>query len=970
MHLFLSRDFFKDAFAPPAPPPRSKPWERARVSAHAPRLHGQKIWKRAGLRSQANTNKENIDISQLELEREGAGARKKPRVLGAKRTILDAPWKEIVDQERDSKDGAQRCSSPRKKDRMSIIGSFDDALLVPRKRTNANHLITPRKTSKRVPLKDISSDTSSPQKKDALTLSEVPGAVLSANCSPKKSLLSDAGLFRVPTVSPEKAVRRRKSLRKSIHRLSVSSDVFQFAGVERGTTITSPSRTNSPKQRPDLLVESLPTEVASDIEQLENEDSPDVPVQLLDSQASAIVDTTVTPNETLDKSSDLISSASDTEIRENISPSCDKKTDIEAYDQRAVSAGSPEEIIHIASEIEEISSRQAQSTEDEERKESSLIIKLTPSREPPMLEGFTGISSLSSSPSKSKTPRGQKKNSTPQQGARRSTRSTRYSSGSSDFNESARQLESGEAVEVVATEVVNDLLLGSVVERAAENLQSTEQRPSPTEETEVESLTTTDESSADIVHVEQPSELENSSLDQSSVVAETSTPAKVIEEGKVKSLEIPQVEAYKTSSMSPSVKVTNTTISNTADDDKTQNSSDSDENNHGTSDDEDSDTSFSQIDVTQEITQGLDISIGPNSVPDIIEIPAQTSTGSGLEMKDVQETSNPSNGNEEPQSTSSSPVESADETVPLETENLVGSSTPDPTTSPLVEAILENTKSVQYHEDDTDLLRNFLTRVKANKEAKAKAVGTKRKKSFPHSPIKLPLGNDDETLSLSPSFSKEDFDIAPSMCSPAKRRKRNEEPAADEVTQPQSMRRSARTRLPVKTDTLPAPSFIPVRRLGQDGDNTVTLRRSDEKELAALTKINTRKNKGNALNVFDVLASLSQDNQDPAVRHQALKQRYEEKSLKSKNGKSKKTVVWAEEIAEYSDGKKPKVTTAVENDKERPATEERKSSLPVKSAEEKKATPVKVGVRSSRIALGMAVTGTPAPKRKGRGLRV
>jgi len=178
----------------------------------------------------------------------------------------------------------------------------------------------------------------------------------------------------------------------------------------------------------------------------------------------------------------------------------------------------------------------------------------------------------------------------------------------------------------------------------------------------------------------------------------------------------------------------------------------------------------------------------------------------------------------------------------------------------------------------------------------------------------------------------------------------------DEATEPQSIRRSGRTRLPVKAAPLAAPSFIPVRRLGQDGDNTVTLRRSEEKELAALTRVNTRKNKGAAQLPVQVLAKQAEEKEDPASRQRALKEVFDEKAQRQKKGKKRKTVVWAEELAQFQteEGKTVELEREPEKEKERTApTEEKKNA-------------VKVGVRS-KMTLGMVVNGTPAPKRKMRG---
>jgi hypothetical protein len=288
-------------------------------------------------------------------------------------------------------------------------------------------------------------------------------------------------------------------------------------------------------------------------------------------------------------------------------------------------------------------------------------------------------------------------------------------------------------------------------------------------------------------------------------------------------------------------------------------------------------------------------------------------------------------------------------------------STTNPATTELVEAISENTTLTNY-DDETDMLRSFLTRVKANKAAKAGSAIPKRKRSLPHSPLRLPLETVD--ANLSPSLSDKDelaeFDVSLPASSPHKRRKhsKHSQDDNDDAPEEKSIRRSGRTRLPMKLTPIPVPSFIPVRRLGQDGDSTVTLRRSEEKELAALTRVNTRKNKGGALRPLEVLAKKLDEKEDPASRQRALKEVFDEKAQRQKKGKKGKSVVWAEELAQFqtADGKIVKVEEELEKEKEKVA----------QAAEEEKKSAVRVGVRS-KIALGMAVNGTPAPKRrKGR----
>lgn len=90
------------------PPPTRRiirGWDRAPVPARAPRLHGQKVWKKVDLK--AASNEDTQDKAQEELEKEGAGARKKSRMLTARENINHAMWAEAI-----SDGGANDMRSP------------------------------------------------------------------------------------------------------------------------------------------------------------------------------------------------------------------------------------------------------------------------------------------------------------------------------------------------------------------------------------------------------------------------------------------------------------------------------------------------------------------------------------------------------------------------------------------------------------------------------------------------------------------------------------------------------------------------------------------------------------------------------------------------------------------------------------------------------------------------------------------
>jgi hypothetical protein len=228
----LYREVFKDAFAPPAPSQRVKAWDRAPVSAHAPRLQGQKVWKRVGLKTQLKADdKENRD-AETELQSGGLGARKRPRVRGGnKEDISDARWKMAESGE----ELGMVMLSP-KKQRMSLGLGDMDAFVVPRKRTNANHLITPRKPRRKMPLAEQNATVNTQILQQAVVLSP-------AKLSPQKIPLNDqaptcndsiasspakSAEQKIPlndsedaiTAPVEKPVRRRKSVRRSTRRLT------------------------------------------------------------------------------------------------------------------------------------------------------------------------------------------------------------------------------------------------------------------------------------------------------------------------------------------------------------------------------------------------------------------------------------------------------------------------------------------------------------------------------------------------------------------------------------------------------------------------------------------------------------------------------------------------------------------------------------------------------------------------------
>lgn len=79
------------------PPPTRRlirGWDRAPVPARAPRLQGQKVWKKVDIKVARTEDKQ--DEMQEELQKEGAGARKKSRRMTVRENICNAMWVEAI----------------------------------------------------------------------------------------------------------------------------------------------------------------------------------------------------------------------------------------------------------------------------------------------------------------------------------------------------------------------------------------------------------------------------------------------------------------------------------------------------------------------------------------------------------------------------------------------------------------------------------------------------------------------------------------------------------------------------------------------------------------------------------------------------------------------------------------------------------------------------------------------------------
>jgi hypothetical protein len=920
------------------------------------------------------------------LEKEGMGARKKARVLGGKENIGQPQWM-LINETNEISEGILGSESPKKK-----ADGDKDALLVPRKRTNANHLITPRKPSWKPPMESLI------RKEDPI--SEIPA--LEEKLVQKVPLNDTARSVAGDAAQEEKPLRRRKSLRKSMRRLT-RGNVEEVEAVAVDTKFTTGPGDlippNKPTVEPEDVGTALPAPSESNIEvescSLASPSEPNVEV-------GAITDTSIPPgkpvikgmhneispnsaNLQIEKSNKTEEQALKTELieesitREQTPGAAEVLSSLSVIkhdllvgfvalpdlSHEAVEKSSSSQQNHEVSE-EIYSKRNVEETPASSDMHSAVIVDeqtvLTPNKPPEQKDAILETTEIdirmdSIVPTKTaETPKAKRK--TPQRrGTRRSTRNTRASSVQPEEN-SSQQAEMSES------------------HNSEKSNQATPRRKSRSIKDPTMGVTTSEPQQEITVgsdEVESSSRVEESyekrgadSTPPNAPPAEFQSPIKDVAITEEKQIE--EIPTDQNIEEAPADQ-----LENNEDQEveplRTEGGFESEstsENVLAISDAAIVEVSPDQVVPQQEADVVLDVEAAVESqVPYSSPVELFPADDAGEYQSDM-ESDEPYNDPLERLDPISLIIASTGffaegKIVGLTnegSEELPETSTPNPATTELVEAISENATLTNY-DDETDMLRSFLTRVKANKAAKAGSAIPKRKRSLPHSPLRLPLETAD--ANLSPSLNDKDelaeFDVGEPASSSHKRRKHPKHAQGDNDDAPEakSIRRSGRTRLPMKLTPIPVPSFIPVRRLGQDGDSTVTLRRSEEKELAALTRVNTRKNKGGALRPLEVLAKKLDEKEDPASRQRALKEVFDEKAQRQKKGKEGKSVVWAEELAQFqtADGKIVKVEEELEKEKERVAP----------AAEEEKKSVVRVGVRS-KIALGMAVNGTPAPKRR------
>ncbi|QSZ29615.1 hypothetical protein DSL72_004131 [Monilinia vaccinii-corymbosi] len=861
-------EIYQGAFAPQPAGKILKAWERAPVTSHAPRLHGRTIWKkRAGLRA-AKEDKENYDETFMELEKEGVGARKKARVMGSKEDISRAKWHEEKD-EGDAWDEnlMMGVGSPRK----NVLGGPDKSQVVPRKRTNANLVITPRK-----PLRQVLFSGEGQGINMGMPLSPAGGKEASSPVRRRKEARKIVRKSVMPghntqIIDEKHHIRHTSSLEFDFEMAVGEKKIEPKQGFEQSPKKTSKrqslrrstrGRVSEPIQGP----QQVPENVNKEGSLRTGFDSLPLAVEV-DGQAGAME---------LDHKQDVSSANDKSQVTELIS-----------------------------------------SAESIREKDKAVILQAGPLDA--IMESVQNHTDNLSTPKSTKSAKKRRAS---------SRRSTRHSDRMHVESTGGKHLD--KEVSNAATEEMCSHQGDS---------RNTEV-PTPVQEVNriVEELLEQPVSTNDSLSIVEP---QDSILHPPNESSSVELPAHIHPQAAFSHVEeIQLVKESPTDHVAPS-------------DDP---------------DDEDMDNSITELSgVLLEPTINV-ANLGLSSSTESFD-------------NDTNEIQNAAESDpiEDPGSFDLMPINSRhSNNQPINLKSDV--TPPEPSATSATSSGTDDTFSVNVTSSlekyDTDILRQFLTRVKADKAAKAAAPAPKKRKSLPHSPLRIALGDIMNAEASSPVQAPlDEFDVSvPATSSPTRKSRAAAPPSADEVEEePKSMRRSGRTR-PLAKIPLPAPSSIPVLRLGrQDGDTAVTLKQSVEKEMAALTRANTRKNKAGAVLPEVLLARKASVKENPAKRQKELREMFDEKVRREKKseGKKKKTVVWAKEIAQYQTlekkDKKTMESRRVNGHGER-IVDAGKSEEKEKVGESKQKGRGRIPTSSSRtskIAVGISMTnGTPARRKR------
>ncbi|KAF5868928.1 uncharacterized protein Bfra_011893 [Botrytis fragariae] len=907
-------EIYKDAFEPQPSGKILKAWERAPVTSHAPRLHGQKIWKKRGGLRGGQENKENYHEAFMELEKEGAGARKKARVVGIKEDISRAKWLEGKDERETWDENLMMGSASPKK---NALGTPNKLQVVPRKRTNANLVITPRKSSRQTVLGEKGQALNMELSLSPVKDKEVNSSPIRKRKIARKSMTkSMMPVENFQKLDEEKHHRRHTSLVFDFEMATGEKEMEPIQGLEK-----SPKKTSKRQS----LRRSMRGRVSEPVQVLEKALTKDdkkrtshvglnfasLEEGTVGSQAGAIeVDHKQNASSKKDKSQGTAHSSIPGSIKEqDILPT---PPQIKPFHAKPESA---------QAQIEEISTQ--------------------------------------------KTTRGAKQKRT---SSRRSTRSSDRLELESAIKKplpvenievitsTTRATDSQDSAPLEPSQNTDDILRSTPTPAPDLNLQDTVQDAAAEEMVECQE----ELSNAEVpISVKEINHIVEELLEQSVTSNDNSRSIESQAPNNDSSDELP-ANIYRQQAFS------NIEDIKPANESRTTHVAPLEE---GTPDDEDMDDSMSDL-------------------PEVLIEP--TDNVANPELSGSDESFN-NNTNEMQIATESEPIDDHEsfDLMPvnsLHTDNQSDESnhgfTPAESTAAFATTSeADDTFSINatsFENDDTDILRQFLTRVKADKAAKAAAPAPKKRKSLPHSPLRIPLGDIMNAEASSPvQTPRDDFDLSvPETASPSRKSRATTPPSTEEVeAEARSIRRSGRTRPPVLKIPLPAPSSIPVRRLGGQDDTTVTLKQSVEKELAALTRVNTRKNKAGAVFPEVLLARKADAKENPAKRQKELKEMFEEKLRREKKakGKPKKSVVWAEEIAQYQTLERKerktmesrKVNKSGERIVDESKTEEKGKVAEAKDKKGRVKTHTSSSSRPSKIATGIpTASGTPAKKKR------
>ncbi|TGO33435.1 hypothetical protein BHYA_0246g00030 [Botrytis hyacinthi] len=902
-------EIYKDAFEPQPSGKILKAWERAPVTSHAPRLHGQKIWKKRGGLRGGQENKENYNEAFMELEKEGAGARKKARVVGIKEDISRAKWHEGKDEGESWDENLMMGSaSPRK----NALGTPNKLQVVPRKRTNANMVITPRKSSRQTVLGEKGQALNMELSLSPVKDKEVNGSPIRKRDIARKSMRkSMMPVENFKKFDEEKHHRRHTSLVFDFEMATGEKEMEPMHGLEK-----SPKKT--PKKQ--SLRRSMRGRVSEPVPVLEKALTRDDKKRTSYSglNSASLGEGTVESQ----------AGAIEVNHKQNASSEKDKSQDI--AHSSIVGSVKAQDISLTAPQIE--------------------LLHAKPASEQSQAEDIPT----------QKTTKGAKQKRT---SSRRSTRS----SDRLELDSAVKKLLPVDKAEVITstTRTTDSQELaplepsqntGDILKSPPHVIQDTVQDAAAEEMVEYQELSNAEMPTS----VKEINNIVEELLQQSVTSNENSRSVESQAPNDDSSNELPanihQQQAFSDfEDIQPANKSHTTHVAPLEE---------------GTPDDEDMDDSMADL-------------------PEVLLEP--TVNVSSLELSGLNESFN-NNTNEMEIAAESEPIDDPEsfDLMPvnsLHTNNQSDESnhgaTPAETTAAFVTTSeADDTFSINvtssFENDDTDILRQFLTRVKADKAAKAAAPAPKKRKSLPHSPLRIPLGDIMNAEASSPvQAPRNDFDLSvPETASPSRKSRTTTPPSTEEVdAEARSIRRSGRTRPPVLKIPLPAPSSIPVRRLGGQDDTNVTLKQSVEKELAALTRVNTRKNKAGAVFPEVLLARKADAKENPAKRQKELKEMFEEKLRREKKvkGKPKKSVVWAEEIAQYQTLEKKekktmesrKVNKSGERIVDESKPEEKGKIAEAKDKKGRVKTHTSSSSRPSKIATGIpTASGTPAKKKR------